>query len=100
MPLPPLAEQLVIVNEVDGIVSVISKTNTEIAFNLKRASRLRQSILKRAFEGKLVPQDPADESAELLLQRIREQRVQAKPKHRTSKKKTSKADRDTIDHDA
>ena len=37
-----------------------------------RAERLRQAILKRAFEGKLVPQNPADEPASVLLGRIRE----------------------------
>lgn len=48
-----------------------------IAASLARSERLRQSILKRAFEGRLVAQDPSDEPAGVLLERIRPQR--AKP---------------------
>jgi type I restriction enzyme S subunit len=50
---------------------------TEIAgeHNFVRTDRLRQSILKRAFEGKLVPQDPNDEPASALLQRIRTEKI-------------------------
>jgi type I restriction enzyme S subunit len=42
---------------------------------LARAARLRQAILKKAFEGKLVPQDPNDEPAAVLLERIRSTRA-------------------------
>jgi type I restriction enzyme S subunit len=47
---------------------------TSVNANLKRAERLRQAILKRAFEGKLVPQDAEDEPASKLLDQIGTQR--------------------------
>lgn len=57
----------------------------------KAASRLRQSILKRAFEGRLVPQDPNDEPAEKLLERIKAEREQlAAAKADGAKSKTKK----------
>ena len=73
-PLPPLAEQEQIIAVVEHLSSVIEATVAEINRNLSRAARLRQSILKQAFEGKLVAQDPADEPASVLLARIKEQR--------------------------
>lgn len=74
VPLPPLAEQETIVAEVEERLSVIAATADYIAASLKRAGRLRQSILKEAFAGRLVPQDPNDEPAAALLDRIRQAR--------------------------
>ena len=56
---------------------------------LTRSAALRQSILKDAFAGKLVPQDPNDEPASELLARIRAERDAATPKKRTRKKVTA-----------
>lgn len=74
-PLAPLAEQDEISRDADRRLSILTATDALIETNLKRAARLRQSILKRAFEGKLVPQDPSDEPADKLLERIQQQRA-------------------------
>jgi type I restriction enzyme S subunit len=73
-PLPPLAEQQQIVSEVEARLSIIAQTEFEVEANLKRAERLRQTILAQAFAGRLVPQDPDDEPASVLLARIRQER--------------------------
>ena len=67
---PPAAEQKRIVAEVERRLSVLDALDAAVEKNLERCTGLRQSILKRAFEGKLVPQDPNDESAQELLERI------------------------------
>ncbi len=88
--LPPLAEQTRIVAEVERRLSVLDALTDTVATNLARCARLRQSILKRAFEGKLVPQDPTDEPASELLARIQAQAPPPKPKKRAKKKTTRK----------
>jgi len=76
IPLAPLKEQDQIVADVHERLSLIERAESLIGANLKRSARLRQSILKRAFEGKLVPQIATDEPASALLERICRQREQ------------------------
>jgi type I restriction enzyme S subunit len=71
VPLPPEAEQRRIVNEVDRLLSVAFAIAATSADDLRRCARLRQAILKWAFEGRLANQNPDDEPASLLLERIR-----------------------------
>ena len=75
VPMPPLEEQRRIVEKIDGVASAISaydvayqKTET---LNSAFPEALKKSILQEAVQGKLVPQDPSDEPAEALLERIR-----------------------------
>jgi type I restriction enzyme S subunit len=75
IPLPPLDEQERIVAAVDEVFSNSQAAQTTVVTDLVRADRLRQSILKRAFDGKLVPQDPNDEPASVVLERTRAQRA-------------------------
>ena len=74
VPLPSIAEQREIIARIDERLSVITATEQQLDVNLRRATRLRQGILKRAFEGKLIAQDPTDEPAAVLLARIEQSR--------------------------
>ncbi len=93
VPLCSLAEQQEIVRLLDEQFTVIEQNEREIDAALKRSAVLRQSILKKAFTGQLVPQDPTDEPATALLERIRNERVvvSAKtPKTKIDKKRASR----------
>lgn len=73
--IPPAAEQERITEIVASLLSTQEAVNNTITSQLRRIARLRQSVLRWAFEGKCVDQDPSDEPAETLLARIRADRV-------------------------
>jgi type I restriction enzyme S subunit len=70
-----LEEQRQILDILEERFSVIDQLDQTITASLKQAEALRQSILKKAFSGQLVPQDPNDEPASELLARIRAERL-------------------------
>ena len=93
VPLPPLPEQRRIVAEIERCLSAADETEKTIDQSLKHAERLRQSILKKAFEGKLVPQDSNDEPASVLLKRIKEEKVRRDAEEKAKKKSKTKPKR-------
>ena len=71
IPVVSMTEQERIVAELERLLSVTDALDRTCEANTKRAERLRQAILKKAFEGRLVPQHPTDESASEILARLR-----------------------------
>jgi len=90
MPIPPLSEQYRIVKHIKDVLPLIeeysvlqvsiNKLNTELL------GRIRKSILQEAIQGKLIPQDPNDEPASVLLQRIREEKLRLVKEGKLKKK--------------
>jgi type I restriction enzyme S subunit len=75
MPIPPLSEQERIVAELDRQMAFIDALGRQVDRGLQRAAALRRSVLTAAFTGQLVPQDPTDEPASVLLERIHAERA-------------------------
>lgn len=75
VPIPPLAEQRRIAMITERHLSIGANLQETSRVAVRRLASIRQSILKWAFEGKLVDQDPNDEPASVLLERIRAERA-------------------------
>jgi len=86
-PLLSTKEQHEIVKEIEKHFSIIDKLEAVVQKSIKESKRLRQSILKQAFEGKLVEQDPNDESATILLKKIAKVKEEYKKEMKKGKKK-------------
>ncbi|MGV8079107.1 MAG: restriction endonuclease subunit S [Syntrophales bacterium] len=78
IPIPPLPEQEEIVRRVESLFSLVDQIESRLARATDQVNRLTSSILAKAFRGELVPQDPDDEPASVLLERIRQTRKPTK----------------------
>lgn len=88
IPLPPLEEQKEIVRQVDKLFALADKVESHYQKAKARVDKLSQSVLAKAFRGELVPQDPNDEPAEKLLERILEEKARlSQGTQRTRRKK-------------
>jgi len=78
IPLPFYREQIKIIKDLEKVESNVFHLNKVIQNSMIDIRSLRQSILKRAFEGKLGTQDPNDEPASVLLERIKAEKTKPK----------------------
>ncbi|BDI19040.1 hypothetical protein ANSO36C_48420 [Nostoc cf. commune SO-36] len=92
IPIPPLKEQKEIVQQVKSLLDISIKVKQQHQYAETYLDKLNQSILAKAFRGELVPQDPDDEPASVLLERIRAEREKLnngkQKSQRTSKRKS------------
>jgi len=86
LPLPGMDVQKAVVARVDALFAEIDRLVAEAAAARRLLDRLDQAILAKAFRGELVPQDPADEPASVLLDRIRAERAAAPAKGRRGRR--------------
>ena len=93
VPITSMEEQLLIVKKIEQKLWQADALILQIQGHLKKAEALRQSILKRAFSGQLVAQDPGDELASVLLDRIKAEKEQTCKSIKTTKKTRMKRKR-------
>ena len=101
VPFPPLAEQGNIVNKIESLLPEVetynNKYNALSVLNEELRGKLKKSILQHAIQGKLVPQDPNDEPASVLLERIAKERAKLGKKAAKSMSRIERRDRGTYE---
>lgn len=93
VPLAPEAEQVVLMQIMEKLFKIETYVQATITQSEEELDSLEQSILAKAFRGELVPQDPNDEPASVLLERIRAEREQADKSKKANGKGTRKESR-------
>lgn len=91
IPLAPFVEQVELVQKVTNEFESIDQQSEATTLGLKQSEAQRKNILKSAFSGKLVPQDPNDEPASVLLEKIKQEREALAKKPKTKQRKTKSA---------
>ena len=92
LPLPPVVEQQEIASQIEQQFEQLERQKDAVKHALKQSTAQRKNILKAAFAGQLVPQDPNDEPASVLLARIRAERAGLASKPRVGRRKVGLAD--------
>ncbi len=90
VPFPSQSEQEQIILKIEQGFSFAENIEKTVNITLEQIETLKKSILKKAFEGRLVPQNPTDEPAEIILQRIKEEKRKYEEKIKQEKKKKSR----------
>src|ERR1019366_1230092 len=98
--LAPEMEQQAIADERDRMLSVLDALQAALLNKVRSSASLRQAILRHAFTGQLVPQDPTDEPASALLERIRAERSASDPKRTARRSRKEPANAYGQDHPA
>lgn len=91
IPVPPLNEQRRIVAKIEELIVLLEKSAESLILAREQLHACRYSVLKRAFEGRLVPRDSTDESASILIERIAEKQMANRRKLPPNKKSTDRA---------
>jgi len=92
VPLGPASEQRELLIQLELQIENLNRQEQAVELGLTQSSAQRKNILKAAFSGQLVPQDPSDEPASVLLERIRAERSERdavkKPRGRKARETT------------